>query len=219
MKKSILVVMIYLTANINFAQIDNSFVTINKKQSSFAIFENGNSSTILISASDFSGVQKVAAWLQNDIEMVTSKKPEILIDQNSKNKNIIIIGTLGKSNIIDELKKFSNINLSELESRTEKFIIETVENPLPNVDKALVIVGSDKRGTIYGMLELSKQIGVSPWYWWADVAVKKKDNLFIKPGRFSNGEPKVKYRGIFLNDEAPALTNWAKEKFGGFNHK
>ena len=86
MKKSILVIIIYLSANISFAQIDNSFVTINREQSGFTISENGNSSPILISASDFSGVQKVAAWLQNDIEMVTSKKPEILIDQNSKNK-------------------------------------------------------------------------------------------------------------------------------------
>jgi hypothetical protein len=85
------------------------------------------------------------------------------------------------------------------------------------VDRALVIVGSDKRGTIYGIYELSEQLGVSPWYWWADVPVMHHDSVFIKPVRFVEAGPAVKYRGIFLNDEAPALSGWAKEKFGGLN--
>ena len=93
-----------------------------------------------------------------------------------------------------------------------------IEKPLHGIDYALVIAGSDKRGTIYGIYEVSRQIGVSPWYWWADVPVKKKDSIYVKPGVYSCGEPAVRYRGIFINDEAPALSGWTYEKFGGFNH-
>ena len=85
-------------------------------------------------------------------------------------------------------------------------MIQVVPNPLPGVDSALVIGGSDKRGTIYGIYDLSEQIGVSPWYWWADVPAQHQDQLFVKAGRFVQGPPAVKYRGIFLNDEAPDLT-------------
>ena len=91
--------------------------------------------------------------------------------------------------------------------------------PRSGINSALIIAGSDKRGTIYGIYDLSEQIGVSPWYWWADVPVAHQDALFVKPGKYVQGEPAVKYRGIFLNDEAPALTGWTKEKFGGFNHQ
>ena len=87
------------------------------------------------------------------------------------------------------------------------------------IDRALIIAGSDKRGTIYGLYDVSAAIGVSPWTWWADVPVRHKPALYVLPGADSDGEPAVKYRGIFLNDEAPALTGWAKEKFGGINHQ
>ncbi len=90
---------------------------------------------------------------------------------------------------------------------------------MPGVKQALVIAGSDKRGTIFGIYDLSEKIGVSPWYWWADVPVKQQQNLYVLPGIHTQGEPAVKYRGIFINDEAPALSGWVFEKFGGFNHK
>jgi hypothetical protein len=90
---------------------------------------------------------------------------------------------------------------------------------MPGVSSALIIAGSDKRGAIYGVYDLSEQIGVSPWYWWADVPVRHQEALFVKPGRYVQGEPAVRYRGIFLNDEAPALSGWTKEKFGGFNSR
>ncbi len=94
-----------------------------------------------------------------------------------------------------------------------------LEHPFPHVRRALVIAGSDKRGTIFGLYTLSEQIGVSPWYWWADVRVPHRDALYVKPGTYVMASPAVKYRGIFLNDEAPSLTNYAREKFGGFNHE
>ncbi|HEX5653984.1 MAG TPA: glycosyl hydrolase 115 family protein, partial [Chitinophagaceae bacterium] len=99
------------------------------------------------------------------------------------------------------------------------YLIQGIKNPFKGVSQALVICGSDRRGTAFGILELSKQIGVSPWYWWADVPVKKKQSLYIKTNIILADAPKVKYRGIFINDEAPALSNWSREKFGGFNHK
>jgi hypothetical protein len=87
------------------------------------------------------------------------------------------------------------------------------------VKSALVVAGSDKRGSIYGLYDVSEQIGVSPWYWWADVPVIHRDQLFVRAGRYVQGEPAVRYRGIFINDEAPALTGWVREEFGNYNHQ
>src|SRR5690606_26788754 len=131
--------------------------------------------------------------------------------------NLIIVGTLGESSLIGQLVKDGKIKASELEGKWEKFLIVPVKNPMEGVDNALVIVGSDKRGTIFGMFELSGQMGVSPWYWWADVPVKVRKNIYVKSGKHTIGEPDVKYRGIFINDEAPALSGWVDENFGGFN--
>ena len=97
--------------------------------------------------------------------------------------------------------------LRDLKGKTEKYIIKTIGNQL-------VIAGSDKRGTVYGIYELSRQIGVSPWYYWADVPVEKHTSLYIKKGEYTDGEPAVRYRGLFLNDEAPCLTTWVKNTFG-----
>jgi hypothetical protein len=106
-----------------------------------------------------------------------------------------------------------------LEGQWETYRIQTLVRPFPHVQKALVISGSDKRGTAYGVLEISRQIGVSPWYWWADVPPRKQTTLFINGKDWQSVPPTVKYRGIFINDEAPAFAGWTKEKFGGFNHK
>ena len=95
-----------------------------------------------------------------------------------------------------------------------KYLMTVISAPLNGVDEALVIVGSDKRGTIYGIYELSEQIGVSPWYDWADVPVMPRQNLSMTRGSYTAGEPAVKYRGIFLNDEAPCLTGWVKHTYG-----
>ena len=120
---------------------------------------------------------------------------------------------MGKSPLIDGLVKSGKLNADAISGKWESFIITTVTNPLPGVDQALVIAGSDKRGTIYGIYEMSEQIGVSPWYWWADVPPQHHENLFIKAGTYVQGPPSVKYRGIFINDEAPDLTGWIREKY------
>ena len=89
----------------------------------------------------------------------------------------------------------------------EKYVITTINN-------RVVIAGSDKRGTIYGVYELSRQLGVSPWYWWADAPVEQHSEAYVKHGVYTDGEPAVEYRGIFLNDEAPCLTSWVRNTFG-----
>ena len=183
------------------------------------LVQAGVAAPLTASPDDWPGVLRAAGDLQADLERVTGRKPVLTTGQPSSASVAVFIGTLGKSALIDGLVASGKLNADAIRGRGEAFIIETVEHPLPGVERALVIAGSDKRGTIYGIYELSQQIGVSPWYWWADVPVRHRDPLLIRPGRHVDGGPAVKYRGIFLNDEAPALTGWVKEKFGGFNHR
>src|SRR5262249_39092180 len=131
----------------------------------------------------------------------------------------ILIGTLGKSPLIDRLVADKKIDTTPIAGKWESFLIQVVPNPFPGIESALVIAGSDKRGTIFGIYDLSEQMGVSPWYCWADVPIEHEESLFVKAGVYVQGPPAVKYRGIFLNDEAPSLTGWVNEKFGGYNSK
>lgn len=195
------------------------YVTNEASLESFPLASKGKVAPILVSSNDFLGVLRVVGHLQNDINNVTGKMPILFKDQIETSNYVVIIGTLGKSPIIDQLASEGKIDATELQGKWEKFTTQIVENPIAGVKRALVIAGSDKRGTIYGIYDLSNQIGVSPWQFWADVPVKKQSELHILPGVHSLGEPKVKYRGIFINDEAPALTGWAYENYGGFNAK
>lgn len=159
-----------------------------------------------------------ALLLQKDIEMVTGYSPQVTTSSIMKTNTVILIGTIEGSALIKVLIRTKKIDVSSIKGKWEAFKILTVTDPFNDIRNMLVIVGSDRRGAAYGVFELSNQLGVSPWYWWADVPVKKKENVFIKNGVVITDAPKVKYRGIFINDEAPALSNWSKEKFGGFNH-
>ncbi|WP_051359990.1 glycosyl hydrolase 115 family protein [Adhaeribacter aquaticus] len=193
------------------------YVSGKKAAGSFTLASAGKPAPLFVSSQDFPGVIRVAKTLQSDIKSVTSNEPKLVTDKVPAAKEVILIGTIGKNPVIDKLVKEKKLNVTEIAGKWETFLLQVVEKPMPGVDRALVIAGSDKRGTIYGMFDLSAQIGVSPWYYWADVPVKPQANLFVLPGQHTQGEPKVKYRGIFINDEAPALTGWSKEKFGGFN--
>ena len=127
---------------------------------------------------------------------------------------MVLIGTVGKSPLIEQLARAGKIDVNAIRGKWESFFLQTVTNPLPGVDSALVIAGSDKRGTIFGIYDLSEQIGVSPWYWWADVTPDHKSALYVLAGKYQQGEPSVKYRGIFFNDEKPDLDFWVRAKFG-----
>ncbi len=181
---------------------------------SFPIVQAGDAATLCVDAGDWPGVIRAVGDLQADIARVTNRKATISHDAGGLKGNAIIVGTIGKSRIIDDLVKAGKIDTRQINDKWESFFLQVVPSALPNVANALVIVGSDKRGTIYGIYDLSEQIGVSPWYWWADVPVQHKDALFVKAGKYEQGEPSVKYRGIFLNDEAPDLSGWIQAKFG-----
>ena len=196
-----------------------SYITEKGVKGSFPISVDGASSPLYVSREDYPGVAIIAGHLQADIGMVTGVEPEILTDDQPGSNNIVVIGTIGKSPLIDRLVESKKLDVSEITGKWETFIIQPMDDPFPGVDQALVIAGSDMRGTIYGMFDLASQMGVSPWYWWADVPVPQKKALYVLPGRYSDGEPAVRYRGIFINDEAPALSGWVYENFGGFNHE
>lgn len=165
---------------------------------------NGNDKVeIYMDANDCRGVSYAANALVRDISKVSGSQATI----TSNRKATILVGTIGHSAAIDQLIKQKRINGNLLKGKREKFIITVVDNQL-------VIAGSDRRGTIYGIYELSQQMGVSPWYDWADVPVEHHDSIFVNKGIYTDGEPAVRYRGIFLNDEAPCLTSWVKNTYG-----
>ena len=153
--------------------------------------------------------------LQADIERVTDRKPAVFFDDLPAVNHVVVIGALSTP-LIKRLVNEKKIKVDDLVGKWEKYLLQVVENPFPNIKQALIITGSDKRAVLYAMFELSAQIGVSPWTWWADVPVMKQSAIHILPGRYVFGEPAVKYRGIFINDEEPALGRWAVERYGGF---
>ena len=148
---------------------------------------------------EHSCVQRAVANLQKDFEKVTRK--QLPVSENAR----ILVGTVGVNKQIDQWVKKGV--LKDLKGKTEKYIIKTIGDQL-------VIAGSDKRGTVYGIYELTQQMGVSPWYYWADVPIEQHEALYIRKGEYTDGEPAVRFRGIFLNDEAPCLTSWVKNTFG-----
>ena len=195
----------------------NYISAINGK-GNFTLTASGKSAPIYVNSLDYPGVIRAANDLQNDIESVTKARPEFSTDDVMPGASVVLVGTIGKSPLIDNLILQKKLNVTGIAGKWETYLLQVVPNPMPGVKNALVIAGSDKRGTIYGIYDLSAKIGVSPWYWWADVPVKTQKALYVLPGRHTDGEPAVKYRGIFINDEAPAFSGWTKEKFGGVNH-
>lgn len=176
--------------------------------------------TIYVDNNDDAVVKKAAAFLQQDIESVTGKKPAIIHTVDKPYKNLVVAGTIGKSSFIRELVDKRMLNTTAIKGKWEAYQLAMISGSpkMMPIGSMLVIAGSDRRGTAFGIFEISKRIGVSPWYWWADVPVRKQSSLIFHLDKSETDAPKVKYRGIFINDEAPALSNWSKEKFGGFNH-
>jgi len=195
-----------------------AFVLHEARPDAVALVEGGRAAPIHVDASDDAGVIRAAGDLQADIERVASVRPVLARGGEARGRDLIIVGTLGGSALIDALAQRGVIDVSAVRGRWEAYLIQTVAHPLPGVERALVIAGADRRGTIFGIYEVSEQIGVSPWYWWADVPVQKHASVFVAAGTRVVDAPVVKYRGIFINDEWPALGEWARAKFGGLNH-
>lgn len=194
-----------------------SFVVDKNEKGAFAIVAQ-EATAIYTDKDDDWLIQKTASLFQNDIEMLTGKKPELVHTLPEHKTNLVIIGSLGKCKIIQQLILSKKLSVDSIRDKWEAYQIKLIDKPVKEIGQALVIAGSDKRGAAFGVFELSQQMGVSPWYWWADVPVKKKKEIYVTKNILINDHPSVKYRGIFINDEAPAFSGWAHEKFGGFNH-
>ncbi|KAH8732235.1 hypothetical protein GQ44DRAFT_735170 [Phaeosphaeriaceae sp. PMI808] len=178
----------------------------------------GSTPTIVIDSKDWAGVVRAGNDLANDFLLVTGTKGKVATSTSGiSGSSVIIAGTIGKSPLIDSLISSGKLDVSSIKGKWESFATQLISSPADGISSALVLAGSDKRGTIYALYDISEQIGVSPWYWWADVPAKKKTDIYALPIKKSQGPPSIKYRGIFLNDEQPALTNWVKEKYGKYD--
>jgi len=176
----------------------DSFILTSKIENSITIKDQSSIASIYYDQNLDKGVLRAVINLQQDVRNVVGQNPALISQLNGSKSPLLIIGTIGTNSIIDKLVKQKKINGKELIGKREKFIIQDIKTE-DNLD-AIVIAGSEKRGTIYGIYEFSKQIGVSPWTYWADVPVVKKENLYFKNGSYTDGEPEVELRGIFLND-------------------
>jgi hypothetical protein len=199
-KKIMVVVMLALAMSLKVKAAD-TFIVFEPASGAWELSDP----SICIAEGEHSCVRLAAANLATDFGKVTGTEATITSHLSPLTSKSILIGTVGTNKQIDQWVKQGV--LRDLKGKTEKYIIKTIGNQL-------VIAGSDKRGTVYGIYELSRQIGVSPWYYWADVPVEKHTSLYIKEGEYTDGEPAVRYRGLFLNDEAPCLTTWVKNTFG-----
>jgi hypothetical protein len=179
------------------------------RKGDFKLVHDGRAADVVVSTEDFKVIRIAAADLVSDVERVSGKKPQLRMEPSGLSSHIVLAGTLGKSSLIDALVRDHKVDVTRLRGQWESFIIVTVPRPLPGVEMALAIIGSDRRGTAFGIYELSQAIGVSPWNWWADVTPAHRPNLVVSAGLHRYGPPSVQYRGIFLNDEDWGLQPWA----------
>jgi len=185
-------------------------VALSPRADAFPLIAGGKPARIEYDQTDFPGAIRAIQGLRSDLSALSGSEA-------AKDAPVVIVGTIGQSAAIDALVASGKLDVSKVKGQWEAFVQQVVENPRPGVARALVIAGADKRGTIFGAYDLSERAGVSPWTWWADVPVPKRADVFVAPGA-NIQKPAVKYRGIFLNDEEPALGPWARAKFGGINH-
>lgn len=184
------------------------------------LVKNGVTTPFVVEDEAFSGVKKIAAKVCQDIESVTGILPQIYTEElllDSRRELVVIAGTIGRSSLLESLEKEGKVDFKECRGKREVYQFALVDNPFSNIAKALVIAGSDKRGTVYGLFHISELIGVSAWCYWADVEPKQqKEIIWDEKIEMVSKEPSIKYRGFFINDEWPAFGNWTMEHFGGF---
>lgn len=203
--------MLLLSSSVALAQV--SLSQNSSGSNVFSLVGKKDKACVYYDAQDFEVVKTTAGLFANDVKEVSGQILGVATTKETPQKNCIIVGTLGHNEWIDQMIAKKKLDVETLKNRWESYLVQLVRNPLPGVDKALVIVGSDRRGAAYGLLSVSRTIGVSPWYWWADAPIVKKDQLHLKVDKYISKEPTVKYRGIFINDEDWGLYRWSKRNF------
>ena len=183
------------------------------------IAENGQYAKLYIEESAYSGVKKIASKVAEDLKKVTDREftVEYGLPKDTDKINAIVIATLGKSAYLESMEQAGKVELSAIRGKREVYDFRVLEPANGESHATLLIAGSDKRGTIYGLFHLSEIIGVSPWVWFADVMPAHKDVITLtQEDNKTSKEPSVKYRGFFINDEWPSFGNWTFRHFGGF---
>ncbi len=208
-----LTLLLFLLVCARPAAAQESWVRDTRRAGDFELVRGGRAADVLVSPGDFKVVRIAAEDLAADVERVTGVRPKVRAEAAGLSSHAVLVGTLGKSAFIDDLAREGKIDAKSLRGSWESFLIATVRDPLPGVRVGLVVAGSDRRGTAYGVYELSQAAGVSPWHWWADVVPERLRQLFVAAGTRRMGPPSVKYRGVFLNDEDWGLQPWAAKTF------
>lgn len=208
-----LAITVYLICVFGYAHAQ---ISVTEKQSSskgiFPLVEK-RSASIYYDVEDHISVKTSIQLFADDIERVSNKKATVRPITEKLEENIVLVGSMGKNKLIDELIKRNKISTEGLAGGWEQYLVQLIEKPFPGVSKALVVLGSDRRGTAYGLFSISEAMGVSPWYWWADVPVEKRDEVNLEVQTMVSKTPTVKYRGVFINDEDWGLLPWAKHTF------
>lgn len=195
----------------SFARAQVTLATAMNETNTFALRHDSAQTVIVYDSKDASVIEKSARLFGDDIKRVTGKTVSV---GTKPAGNCVVVGTLGQSALIDKWAAEGKLaDIDSIRGKWECYTIQLLRDPQPGVKTALVIAGSDRRGAAYGLLSISELIGVSPWYWWADVPVAKKSAIILKVDKFTSRPPTVKYRGIFINDEDWGLANWAKNNF------
>ncbi len=184
----------------------------------FSLIRNGGAVPLLIEEAAFEGVRKIGESVASDLEMVTGVRPDLLTEKQILSEEAVILcATCGRSPLMERLVQEGKMSLASLEGKREVYRIAYVSRPFDGVAEALVICGSDKRGTIYGMFALSEYLGVTPLVYWGDSLPPQNAHPILGEDICTlSKEPSVRYRGFFINDEWPCFGTWVTEHFGGF---
>jgi hypothetical protein len=204
MKK--LTILLAVLATLPLKAADTAWVSGTYQNGDFKLAEGSQLAPVFVAPGDYECVRLATRLFAEDVERVTGRKPAVVTQAGRPNGPAVVIGTLGQSPLIDGLVADARLDARQIKGQWESFLITTI-------DGSLVIAGSDRRGTAFGIFELSRAIGVSPWYWWADVTPAHRDSLYVMAGTRRFGPPSVQYRGIFLNDEDWGLQPWAAKTF------
>lgn len=210
MNNKILILIAACMSVINaFSQIQiSNEATIN----SFPLVCQGEPTPLYVSPSEDLAVKKVADLFVQDLENVTTVKGNVKYANIIKDKRAIVLATIGKNKWVDRLIKSKKIDVSSIKNGWEQYMIVTLDEPQQGVEQTLLVLGSDKRGAAYGLLSISENMGVSPFYWWADIPVKHMQEVYLT-GKYTSRQPTVKYRGLFINDEDWGLKPWSSKNF------